>query len=252
MIRVIFLKEIKVFFRSPITYVIAGLFTLLVGWLFFNQLVYFVENIQKVPVSMRNQYDFANEVVIKLFGNVNFLLLFIAPIMAMRSFSEEYREGTIDLYFTSPVADYELIIAKYLSVVVQGLFLLSTTLIFPFFLSNLDVTDTSFIFTGYLGLVLNLVCFTGLGCFASTLGKNQLLAALAGFVLVLFSWMIAMFSQMTSNYLLAEILRFLSINHHYENFVKGNISLADVSFYMSFIMLNILMMKKRIEVRHWK
>lgn len=250
MIKTILLKELKIFFRSPITYAIAGLFTLLIGWLFFNQLVYFVENIQKIPISMRNQYDFSNEVVIKLFGNVNFLLLFISPIIAMKSFSEEYREGTMDLYFSSPVADYELIIAKYLAVVAQGSFLIGTTLIYPFFLSNLDITDTTFIFTGYIGLLLNLFCFTGLGCLASSLSRNQLLSALAGFVFVLFTWMLGMFSQMTSNYMVSEILRFLSINHHYENFVKGNISFADISFYLSFITLNILFMKKRIEVRN--
>lgn len=252
MIKTIILKELRVFFRTPSTYVVAGLFTLIVGWLFFNQVVYFIENIQKIPVSMRNQYDFANEVVIKLFGNVNFLLLFISPILGMKSFSEEYKEGTIDLYFSSPVSDYELILGKFLSVVVQGLFLLSTTLVFPFFLGNLEMSDTSFIFTGYIGIILNLICFCGLSCFASSLGKNVILSALAGFVFVLMSWMMAMLSQMTSNYLLSEILKFLSINHHFENFVKGNISLSDISFYLSFIMLILLLIKKRIELRFWK
>lgn len=251
MIKIILFKELKIFFRSPVSYIVTGLFTLIVGWIFFNQLVYFAENIQKLPISMRNTYDFSNEVVIKLFGNVNFLLLFIIPIISMRSFSQEYKDGTIDLYFSSPVADYELILGKFLALTVQGLFLISTTLIYPLFLSNLDISDTSFIVSGYIGLILNLLSFCSLGILASSLSQNQIIAALSGFVMILFSWMVTMFEQMTHNYFMSEILKFLSINHHFQNFVKGYISLSDISFYFSFILLSLVVLKKRIDSRLW-
>lgn len=251
MISIILKKELKVFFRSPIAYVIAGLFSLIVGWIFFNQLMHFVDGVQKIPVSMRNQYDFANEVVIKLFGNVNFLLLFITPLISMRCFSEEYRVGTIDLYFSSSVSDYELIFGKVISIIVQGIFLLMTTLIFPLFLGNINLTDSSFIFTGYIGLILNMSCFICLGCLASSLGKNQLVTAFVAFILILFTWMMTMFSQLTNNYIFSEVLKFLSINNHFENFVKGNISLSDISFYISFMVISLLLLKKRLEARTW-
>lgn len=200
---------------------------------------------------MRNQYDFANEVIIKLYGNVNFLLLFIIPIISMKSFSEEYRNQTMDLYFSSPISDYELVIGKYLAVVAQGTLLILTTAIYPLFLSNLNISDTSFIYTGYLGLFFNVLCFSGLSCLASSLGTNQIFAALAGFIFVLFAWMTSMLAQMTSNFVLSEFFKFISVNHHFENFVKGNISLSDFSFYISFIILSLLILKKRIESRRW-
>ena len=251
MILTIVKKELNTYFRSPIAYMIAGLFTFIIGWIFFNQLVYFTEHVQKIPVHMRSHYDFSNEVVIKMFGNMNFLLLFFVPILTMKSFSQEYKDETINLFFTGPVSDYELIIGKYISYLLMGSFVISTTLVFPFFLGNLDLSDTIFIFSGFLGIFLNLCCYCALGCLASSLTKNQVIAALCGFVFVFFSWLIAMLAQSTTHFMATEILRFLSINHHFQNFAKGKIAISDISFYISFLSIVFLLIKKRIDVRNW-
>lgn len=253
MISVIIKKEMKIFFRAPLTYLIAGMFTLIVGWIFFNQLTYFIENVQKLPVHMRNHYDFANEVVIKMFGNINFLMVFFIPILTMRSFAQEYRDETINFYFTSAtVSDYELILGKYISYFLMGSFVIGTTFIFPLFLSNIEIADSSFLYTGSLGVFLNLACYCGLGCLASSISKNQIVAALVGFVFVFSTWLMAMFAQSADQYLVGEILRFLSINHHFQNFAKGKISLSNLSFYISFMVLTFFLIHKRLGMRYWK
>lgn len=253
MITVIIKKEMKIFFRSPLSYLIAGMFTLIVGWIFFNQLTYFIENIQKLPVHMRSHYDFANEVVIKMFGNINFLMVFFIPILTMRSFAQEYRDETINFYFSrSQISDYELILGKYISYFFMGSFVIGTTFIFPLFLSNIEIADNSFLYTGFLGVFLNLACYCGLGCFASSLSRSQIVAALLGFVFVFSTWLMAMFAQSSNQYLIGEILRFLSINHHFQNFAKGKISLSDLSFYFSFIVLIFVLINKRLGMRFWR
>ena len=253
MIAVIVKKEMKVFFRNPLSYLIAGLFTLIVGWVFFNQLTYFTEHIQKLPVHLRSHYDFANEVVIKMFGNINFLMLFFIPILTMKSFAQEYKDETINHYFTSShVSDYELILGKYLSYFLMGSFVIGMTFVFPLFLSNIEVTDSSFLYTGFIGVFLNLACYCGLGCLASSLSRNQIVGALLGFVFVFFTWLMAMFSQGASQHIVAELLRFLSINHHFQNFAKGRLSLSDLSFYISFIVLIFVFIKKRLSMRDWQ
>ena len=65
------------FFRHPITYLIAGVYTLIIGWLIFSQISYFAQNIQVLPTDLRTQYDFSNQVIIKLFGNINFISVFL-------------------------------------------------------------------------------------------------------------------------------------------------------------------------------
>lgn len=251
MISLICAKELKSFFRSPIAYVILGLFSLMVGWMFFSQLGYFLENIQKLPVHMRHEYDFSNEVIIKVFGNVNFIFIFMVPILTMRTFAEEFREQTIDLYFGSVVSDFEFILGKFFAVLIQGLTLIATTFIFPLLLANINLSDMTFLITGYIGIFFNFLFFSTIGLVASSLVKNQIIAAMVAFVGILAAWMIAIMSQLTSNYLLAEIMRFLSVNHHFENMVKGYISFSDFSFYFCFFMFGILLIKKRLEVRKW-
>jgi len=251
MIFLIMKKELKSFFRSPLGYVVTGLFCLVVGWMFMHQLDYFINNVQKVPVHMRNHYDFTNEVIIKLFSNVNFLLLFITPILGMRSFSEEYRDRTIELYFSSPISDFEIIIGKYLGLLLQGFFFLSMTFIYPLVLSNLEITDISFLITGYIGLFLNFSCYAVISIFASSLSTNQILSALGGFVLILGIWITGWFGQSSSNYLLAQILNFVSVNFHFTHLLKGTIHFSDLAFYFSFICFGILLTKKRLEARFW-
>ncbi len=251
MISLICFKELKSFFKSPIAYVIIGLFSLIIGWMFFNQLSYFLENIQKLPVHMRHEYDFSNEVIIKIFGNVNFLFIFIVPILTMRTFSEEFKDRTIDLYFGSVVSDFEFVLGKILAVFIQGLALISTTLIFPIMLANINISDVTFLLTGYLGIYLNFIFFATIGVVASSLVKNQIIAAMLGFVGIITTWMIAVGSQLTSNYMVTQLLKFMSVNHHFENMVKGYVSLSDLSFYLCFFMFGILLIKKRLEARKW-
>lgn len=251
MIFTIFAKEMKSFFRSPLAYVIAGIFSLIVGWLFFSHLTFFVDNIQKVPVSMRHSYDFANEVIIKLFGNLNFLFLFLTPILAMKSLSDEYANHTIDLFYSSQVSKTQLILGKLFTLFAQGFFLISLTFIYPILLGNIDLGDTSFVITGYIGLLLNYFSFASVGLLASSLSANAIICAIAGFVLNLFLWMMGWIGTLSNNYLIAEILKFLSINYHYQNCVNGMISISDISFYLSLILVCVILLSKRLEIREW-
>lgn len=251
MIALVFKKEIKSFFRNPMGFVVAGLFCLIVGWLFMHQLDYFINHVQKAPVHLRNHYDFTNEVIIKLFSNVNFLFLFITPILGMRFFSQEYKDRTIDLYFSSPISDFEIILGKYLAFLAQGFFLIAITFVYPLVLSNIDLTDTAFIFTGYLGIFFNFTCFASLSLFSSSLSKNAIICALFGFVMIMGTWILGFFGQLSSHYLLSQIINFLSINYHLTNFLKGVISLSDLFFYFSFNIFILLLLKKRLESRYW-
>ena len=167
----------------------------------------------------------------------------------MRAFSEEFTNRTIFLYYTAGVTTYELVIGKYLALTFQGILLLSTTLFFPFSLSNLNISDTSFIITGFIGLVLNMTSFLGLGLLASSISQNLFLSAFLAFVFVLFSWMMSLFSQVSENYTLSEIFKYLSVNHHFENFAKANIALSDICFYITFITVLLFLTKKVLELR---
>lgn len=251
MIYLVFKKEMRSFFRNPLGYVITGFFLVIVGWMFLHQLDYFITNVQKIPAHLRSQFDFTNEVIIKLFSNINFIFLFIMPILSMRFFADEYREKTIDLFYSSDISDYQLVLGKYLAAVCQGAYLILLTVIYPFLLGHVDLNDSSFLLSGYLGLFLNMAAFMALGLLASCLSKYQMISAIAGFVLVLSSWIVGWFAQLSSNYFATLILNHLSLNFHFTNFLRGQISIADFAFYFSLIFLALFLTKKRIESRMW-
>lgn len=251
MIKSLIVKEVKVFFRSPISFLILGIFALISGWLFFNLLTYFVENVQRLPLDMRTPHDFSNHVIIKLFGNLNFLLILIVPLLTMGSFSEEYRSGTIELYYTSKMSDSNLVLGKVLSSFIRGLPMIALTFVFPVVLMNLNLNDSYFIFTAYMGLILNLLCYSAIGVFTSALSSNQILSAISSIVIMLFLWMFPMLGEMTSNYVLVKMVDFLSLSKHYQSFIRGWISFSDISFYLSLSFLFLYLTTKRIGMRSW-
>lgn len=252
MIFLIAAKELKSFFKSPLAYVLAGLFSLVTGWIFFNLLYGFVENIQALPQGPQSgELQFVNHVVIKFFGNLNFLLLMVVPILTMRLFSEEKKDQSIDLYFASPIKDWQLILGKFLGALGMGAFIVSTTLVFPAILYMAGIEDYSFALSGYAGLFFNLACYVAIGLFASSVTKSQVIAALLSFAMIMGFWLISWVLQLTSNYFVVEILKQLTMASHYENLVKGMAGTHNLVYYGTFTAFWLYLTKKTVEARLW-
>lgn len=251
MIKLIFLKEIKSYFKSPLPYILAGLYSLISGWIFFNLLVNFVDNIQNFPGAMNGQISFVDAVVFKLFGNLNFLLLFMSPLLTMRLFAEEKKNRTLDLYYSTPVKEIQIVMGKYLASLCVMFFMIGLTMIFPIIMNLANLQNFNVVVSGYIGLMLNSLCYLSLGIFASSLTENQIIAALISAVGVLGLWMISWGSQITNNFIVAKILKYISIVSHFEFFVKGIINSADVIYYATFIIFFLFLTKKVLESRDW-
>ena len=252
MIYLIFKKELKSFFYSPLAYVLAGLFSLVMGWIFFNLLYSFVENIQALPKGPGGgEFQFVNQVVIKLFGNLNFLLLMICPILTMKLFAEEKKDQSIDIYFSSPINEWQLVLGKFFASWAMGAFILSTTFVFPVISYMAGVQDQSFSVAGYLGLLLNLASYLSIGLFASSITKNQIIAALLSFVIILGFWLVSWIIQLSTNYFVVEILKQATMVSHYESFVKGILGTHSLIYYTSFTGFWLYCSKKVLEARTW-
>ncbi len=236
MIYLIYKKEMKSFFKSPLAYILAGLFSLTMGWIFFNLLYGFVENVQSLPKGAGGpgELQFVNHVVIKLFGNLNFVLLMVCPVLTMKLFSEETKDQSIDLYLSSPVSEWQLTLGKFFAALCMGVFIVATTLIFPVILHLVGVRDHSFSLMGYLGLFFNLSCYVAVGLFASSLTSSQVIAALASFVVIMGFWLISWVIQLSSNYFLVEIMKQLTMVSHYESMVKGLFAIDSLVYYICF------------------
>lgn len=235
-------KELKDTFTSPLIYVLTGLFIALIGWLFFN---YLMQNQQMTTTTI------SQSVIVPIFGNINFLLMFLCPLITMKSFAEERKHQTLDLLLRSNLTEGKIILGKLISNVISVLFLVSFTIIFPIILSISGYSDWGVVLSCYFGVIGSIVCFTMAGIFCSSLTDNQIVAALLTFCILLGTMLLVITSNATDNYILGQIMQYFSIGFHFEGFVRGLIRSYSFVYFATYVLLFFLFTKKSLESRKW-
>src|SRR5581483_10319838 len=199
---------------------------------------------QTFPMNVNEQ------VIAPLFSNIAVVGLFLIPLISMRLFAEEQRQGTIELLATSPVHDLEIVIGKWLSAVLMYgalLLVLFADILFVFFHGNPDWKPVA---TGFLGLLLFGSSLLALGTFVSTLTKNQIVAGAICFAASLLLW-IASWSSF-SNSPIAQFFYQLSIVSHLDSFARGVIDSKDVIYYLSMIFFGLFLTSRSLESLRWR
>jgi len=238
------LKEIRSFLSSVIGYVVIAVFLLLTGLFMWG----FQGNFQVL--------DQGYATLDTLFYVVPWVFMFLVPAVTMRSFSEEKRTGTIELLFTRPLTDYQIIFAKYLAGIGLVILALIPTLIYYYSVvqlgnpvGNIDHGGT---IGSYIGLVLLAGGFTAIGIFASSISDNQVVA----FILALFLCFVCYsgLEQIASFDLLGSFDRFvqkLGIAEHYDSLSRGVIDTRDVVYFISLSGIFIVLTKVVLQSRKW-
>lgn len=251
MIWTIWKKEIDSYFSSPLAYVLIGLFSLITGIMFFNLLVTYTDGIQSLPPNMTETISFVEEVVLRLFSNINFLFLVFIPLITMKLFSEERRLETLELYWLAPVRDWQVVLAKGLAAFTLIASMLFITILYPLIIWGIGVRDFSLLGTAYLSVLLNACCYISLGLFCSSLSGNQIIAGLLSILGIMFLWMITWGGTLNSNYMIAEIFTYIGITSHFERILRGLIGTQDVVYYVSFTFFFGLLTVKSLGRRNW-
>jgi ABC-2 type transport system permease protein len=173
------------------------------------------------------------------------------PAATMRLFSEEKKSGTIELLFTYPIRDWELLLGKFLAALALYAAMLGISLLQLLMLRLFAPLEWGPILSGYLGLLLLGMAFLGLGILASSLTENQIVAAVGAFGVLLLLWVIG-WSTEVAGPTLGPILSHLSIINHYDSFAKGVIESKDVIFYLNFTILCLFLTLRSMESKRWR
>lgn len=251
MIWTLWKKEVESYFSSPLAYVLIGLFSLITGIIFFNLLVTYSDGIQAIPHNMTQQVSFVEEVVVRLFSNINFLFLFFIPLITMKLFSEEKRAETLDLYWISPVKDWQLVTAKGLAALTLILAMLFMTVTYPLVIMGAGIKDFSVLSAGYLSVVLNACAYIALGLFCSSLSPNQIIAGLLSILSIMFLWMVTWGGHLNSNYLMSEIFTYIGVTAHFERVLRGLLGTQDIIYYATFVFIFGFLTVKSLGRRNW-
>ena len=240
----LFKKEISNFLNSLIGIMVIVIFLLITGlflWVFqsdFNIMTFGYANLDS------------------LFILAPWVFLFLVPAVTMRSFAEEKRTGTIEMLFTKPLSDWQIVLGKYFAGVALVLLSLIPTLIYYFSVYKLSLpvgnVDSGGIWGSYVGLFFLSSAFVSIGLFSSSLTNNQILAFLlsvflCGFIYIGFDmiYSMALFGSVDL------FIQQLGMSSHYSSLSRGVIDTRDILYFISVIVLFLSMTKLVLSGRKW-
>ncbi len=222
-ILVIFKREFRSYFDSPVAYIVLMFSLAIVGYFFTTNLF------------LQNQADLRT-----LFGLIPLLFVFFIPAISMRLIAEEKKNGTIELLFTYPIRDSEIVLGKYLAALGLIAVLLLFTLVYTFSVSLLGNLDGGQTLAGYVGLFLMGGTYLAIGIFASAITENQIVAFIVALAISLFFFFldkVLIFVPAS----LANILQYMAIDYHFQNISRGVIDSRNLIYYFSMIFVGLLL-----------
>jgi ABC-2 type transport system permease protein len=234
----IFYKEIKVFFGTFLAPLVLG------GTAFLNALFIMILNFNG-----RTNYEDATIVTFIAFMST---IIIAMVIISMGSIVEEKNKGTLELLFTSPITDAEIVVGKFLfgslialiiTVLINGLF--------PIILYSFWKAPLYIVLSGSIGVFLLGIFTYSIGMFGSSVGKNQMISLLIAVLIILSLWVAGYFShlfQATTR----KVLFHLHIFSHFISFSKGVLPLTGIIFFLSGTFLFLYLTVKSLESRRWR
>ncbi|WP_055443268.1 gliding motility-associated ABC transporter substrate-binding protein GldG [Lacinutrix himadriensis] len=231
-------KEINSFFASPIGYLVIAIFLLLNGlflWLFKGEF---------------NILDNGFADLSSFFLLAPWILIFLIPAVTMRSFSDEKKQGTLELLLTKPISKLHIVLGKYFGALVLILIALLPTLLYVYTVNqlgnpqgNLDVGST---LGSYFGLLFLVAAYTAIGLFASSITDNQIVAFITS-VFLCFLFYIGF--QGIADYMSSTFVELLGMSAHYKSMSRGVLDTRDIVYFLSVTVLFIFFTSRKIQTK---
>lgn len=249
----VFKKDILIMFSSPMYYITSFIFALICGYFFYTNVAYFgLLSIQASSDPFLSEMLNLSDMVVKpFFGNIIVVTLLLIPLLTMRTFSEEKRQGTIELLFTYPIADWGCLLGKYLAVMLAYIGMLFWTLPSVVLIGILGKPDWGIVLTAYIGILFAGLGFTAFGIFCSSVTENQIVSAVLSFGGLLLIWAIAWMKKLGGE-ILGSIMEYISMTTHIESFSLGILDTRDILYFAIFCSFWLYLTKKNLEQRYIK
>lgn len=230
--RAVFKREIANYFVTPVGYIFLAAFYLIAGFFWFgSSLIYGITDTSI------------------LFSNLFVVSLFLVPVLTMRLFSEEHKQGTSLLLFTSPVSLGEVVAGKFFSALCGYAAGLAVTVVYAVIMAVNGYLVWSVFFCNLLGILLLGAALIAIGLFISALTESQLAAAIGSFMAALFLLLVDSVAGVFSSPIVSGFLNAVSFYNRYQPFTIGMLDLASVVFFVSvtvfFCMLTALALGRR-------
>ena len=227
-------KELYSYFSSPIAYLI------LIATLSLFNILFFMIIDQNREVSLRD-----------IFQVMEFMFIFIIPLLTMKLFAEEKANGTMEFLLTSPLTPTMIVLGKYLSVLIFYSLLIGLTGVYYFIVEYFGNPDPYSILSGYIGIWLEGALFIAIGLLTSSWTRNQIIAAMTSYMIIFLLYFSITFTKYFTGFAENFLIQF-STRTHLENFAIGMITASDVIYYLAGILLCLVLTRLSIDNRLWQ
>jgi ABC-2 type transport system permease protein len=236
-------KELRGFFMAPLVYFIGAVFLSLSGYYFYTNLNAFIT------------FGFGESIVEhlwqRLFIDIVRVVITVIPLVTMRVYAEEKSLGTLELLYTAPVRDGEILAAKYLACMAVFGVILGATLLYPVQIYAIQAFDTSQLWSIYLGLALLVSAMVSIGIFISSLTQTQLIAAMFTYGAILLLWNLSWNEAAVPGDLLGLVSQLCAYDH-FEPFARGVVDSKDVAYFVAITVLMLWATMRSMESRQWR
>ncbi|MBN1550250.1 ABC transporter permease [bacterium] len=239
-------KEIFSYFVSPVVYVVISIFMLLTGLIYF---IFLVDYLSRQNVTYLNlSIDFISPFF--YFINI-FILIFLIPVLTMRTFAEEKSRGTMELLLTYPVRDTEILLGKFAATLFVFFLMLLYTGVFLIYLFLGSSPETGMLVSVYLGTFLVGSVFISVGLLASSMTENQIIAVILAFGINLSLLFIRWIGPVNADWL-SSLTRYISVSEHLEPMLDGIINSTDIIYFISMIFFFLFLTNRVLLSKKWR
>ena len=226
-------REMQNYFASPIGYIFLAVFYFFAG-MFFSSVLY------------SNTTD-----ITYVFSSLFTVLIFIIPLLTMRSMSEDKKQKTDQLLLTSPLNLTGLVVGKFLAAFLMYCIALAVTVVYALILATFAAPEWTVVVGNIFGALILGAALISIGVFISSLTENQLIAAVGSFAVMMFIMMIDGFASLIPVDFISNIILSLSFMSRYEDFVAGILNISNVLFFVSIAVVFIFLTVRVLEKRRW-
>jgi len=220
--------------RSPLAYIV-----LMVTTVVFN-IFFFMIIDQNREASLR-----------EVFLVMEFMFVFLVPLVTMRIFAQEKSSGTMEFLLTTPTSAGTLVMGKYLGTLAFFSLMLAPAFVYYLIIECFSSPDRAAILTGYFGVWLEGAMFLAVGILTSSWTKSQTMAALTSYAILFFLYFSMSFISYVSGPM-EQAVRHIATLSHLENFAVGVITTADMIYYVSIIVFCLYLTRLSITTRIWQ
>jgi len=217
-------REWLSYFYSPLGYIVLAAFWLVNGFIFWSILAYLSQP------GARSMQPLAT-----IFNNTFFwiFLLFFIPVITMRLISEERKSGSIETLLTSPVSSSTIVLGKFAAAFGFYAVFWLPVVAYALILNHLMTIDLRIVLSSLLAVLLLGAYFLAIGTFASSLSKNQIVAAILGFMMILIVFSAGLLQSLANEPAWRDFLSYVTIWDHMEEFARGVVDTRHIVYYVT-------------------